>query len=181
MHDMDSYFRNMSMILLNFPFFFWKYQLFYYFFLHSCMHLNYDTNLYFKDLKYAYNQDVFLIKKSMSMVCLKTRCVTNWDALVLATLRYMIRRFSIIKNRQIVVCQRIRRNPNMSDWFFFHREFFESRIRGHQQCNLFRPRNNQEVIILRTLNSLTFTLHSRSHLLLLLCFQTPPIGFQSNS
>ena len=60
------------------------------FFLHLQMHLNCDKNMYLKDLKCAYNQDVFLIRKSRSQVCLKTRRVTKRDALVLlATLRYL--------------------------------------------------------------------------------------------
>ena len=42
-------------------------------------------------LKCAYNQDVFLIKKPRFQVCLKTRRVSKRDALVLATLRYLLR------------------------------------------------------------------------------------------
>ena len=77
---------------------------------------------------------------------------------------------SIIKNRLAskTSCQVFRLS-------IFFPVFFESRIWGHQQCNLLRPRNNQEVIILRTLNSLTFTL-----VVVAFCFQTPPIGFHKS-
>ena len=47
-----------------------------------------------RTVKCAYNQDVFLIKKSRFYVCLKTRRVTKRDALVLATLRYVLQQFS---------------------------------------------------------------------------------------
>ena len=42
------------------------------------------------DFSVAYNQDVYLIKKSRFWVCMKTRRVSKRDALVLATLRYLI-------------------------------------------------------------------------------------------
>ena len=39
-------------------------------------------------LKCGYNQDVFLIKKKvLGVLENETKCVTKWDALVLATLR----------------------------------------------------------------------------------------------
>ena len=41
------------------------------------------------DFSVAYNQDVYLIKKSRFWVCMKTRRVSKRDALVLATLRYV--------------------------------------------------------------------------------------------
>ena len=54
-----------------------------------------------RTLKCAYNQDVFLIKKSRFQVCLKTRRVTKRDALVLATLRYMLNIQNLIKTGRI--------------------------------------------------------------------------------
>ena len=52
------------------------------FFLNLCMHLKCEKSV-------AYIQDVFLIKKSRFLVCLKTRRATKRDVLVLATLRYL--------------------------------------------------------------------------------------------
>ena len=89
---------------------------------------------------------------------------------------YMIR----IKNRQIVVCQRFRRicAEYVSVWqisIIKNRQICSSKCKcpsfsrsvlwwnfwiwGHRrwQINLFRPQNNQEVIILRPSTSLTFT------------------------
>ena len=50
----------------------------------------FGNHVYFIFKSVAYNQDVLIIRKLSLWVCLKTRCATKRDALVLATLRYVV-------------------------------------------------------------------------------------------
>ena len=79
----SPFFFGNKQVILHFFHLFQKYELFLLlFFLNLCMHLKCEKSV-------AYIQDVFLIKKSRFLVCLKTRRATKRDVLVLATLRYL--------------------------------------------------------------------------------------------